>query len=179
MREKGQELRFDPLWSRVYDEFHSRYGGVCAYTCFFQPDRATIDHFRPKHQYPGLAYEWSNYRLASPRANQFKGNQDDLLDPFLIRDGWFALDLPSCEIRERGGLDDALGEAVKRTIRALKLNDDEYLLRRRLDLLLAFADGCVTQSFVQRMNPFVFDEITRQGLWAEIRRIFRRRRLDG
>ena len=87
---KGQKLRFDPLWNRVYDEFHRLYGGFCAYTCFYQADRATVDHFQPKRRYPCLAYEWDNYRLASPRINQFKGIAKTYWTPLpLGKDGSF------------------------------------------------------------------------------------------
>lgn len=174
-RRNGQRLWFNPLWSLVYDEFHSLYGGFCAYTCFYQLDRATVDHFKPKCRYPNLAYEWHNYRLSSPRANQFKGSREDILDPFEIGDGWFVLDLPSCLIRVRDGLEDTLADAVTCTIDALRLNDDDYLVQRRSDLVYAFVQGDVSRTYIQRMNPFIFDEITRQGLWPHVGRLFRRR----
>ena len=175
LRVNGQKLRFNPLWNRVYDDFHRLYGGFCAYTCFYQVDRATVDHFRPKVRHPHLAYEWDNYRLSSPRTNQFKGKREDVLDPFEIGDGWFVLDFPSCLIRVRDGLEDALADAVTCTIDALRLNDDDYLVQRRFDLVHAFAEGCISQAYIRRMNPFVFDEITRQGLWPDVERLFRKR----
>ena len=175
LRKEGQKLQFNPLWNRVYDEFHGLYGGFCAYTCFYQVDRATVDHFQPKSQHPRLAYEWDNYRLSSPRTNQFKGSREDVLDPFAIGNGWFVLDLPSCLIRAHDGLEDALADEVTCTIDALRLNDDDYLVQRRFDLVHAFAEGQITQRYIKRMNPFVFDEITRQELWADVGRLFRGR----
>ena len=172
---KGQKLWFNPLWNRVYDELHRLYGGFCAYTCFFQVDRATVDHFRPKTPHPDLAYEWDNYRLSSPRTNQFKGSREDVLDPFAIKDEWFVLDFPSCLVRVCDGLEDTLADAVTCTIDALRLNDDDYLVQRRFDLVQAFADGHISQAYIRKMNPFVFDEITRQGLWPHVKRLFRGR----
>ena len=172
----GQPLRFDPFWGRIYDHFHAAYGGRCAYTCFYQPERATIDHFRPKQDFPELAYEWSNYRLCSPRTNQFKGRRSDLLDPFLITRRLFVLNLRGCLIQAADGLEIDLRDAVQRTITALRLNDDDYLVQRRIELIAAFAEGHVTQEYVGMMNPFIFDEITRQGLWDSINSLFGQRR---
>ena len=94
------------------------------------------------------------------------------MDPFGIGEDWFVLDLPSCLVRVREGLEDGLAEAVTRTIDTLKLNDDDYLVQRRVDLVHAFAEGQISRTYVKKMNPFVFDEITRQGLWPHVRRLF-------
>jgi hypothetical protein len=40
---------------------------------------------------PDLAYEWSNYRLASQKINSYKGKSTAILDPFHIQPGWFVL----------------------------------------------------------------------------------------
>ena len=172
----GRRLRFEPFWSELYDRFHEAYAGRCAYTCFYQPERATIDHFRPKQQFPELAYEWSNYRLCSPRTNQFKGSQGDILDPFLITSGLFVLNISGCLVRPADGLETDLRDSVRRTITALRLNDDDYLVQRRVELIVAFAEGHVNKEYVRMMNPFIFDEITRQRLWGSITKLFAKRR---
>jgi hypothetical protein len=52
-----------------------------------------------KHNYPELAYEWSNYRHAIGRVNGCKGNLDDLvLDPFEVEDDWFAIQIPDLQL---------------------------------------------------------------------------------
>ena len=97
------------------------------------------------------------------------------MDPFSIRKGLFVLDLPSCLVLAGEGLAGTEAQAVERTIHALRLNDDDYLVQRRCDLICAFIEGSVTMTYLHDMNPFVFDEITRQGLWPSIGTIFRRR----
>lgn len=173
----GRSLRLTPFWSHVYREMHDAYGGCCAYTCFYQHDRSTIDHFWPKEEFVELAYEWCNYRLCSPRTNQFKSTQVGILDPLSIRDGLFVLDLPSCQIRPSASLgDDLLTEAAFRTINILHLNDDDYLVKRRADLIVDFAEGHISRQHVRRMNPFIYDELTRQDAWDSIRGLFAPRR---
>lgn len=171
LRNRGQRLWFRPLWNAVYDEFHRAYGGLCAYTCFYLPERGTVDHFLPKMRFPLLAYEWSNYRLSSPRANQFKGTQDGILDPFLIEEGLFVLNFPSCLVSVREELAPELAAKAEYTIDILKLNDDDYLVQRRVDLVKAYVDGDISRRYLHRMNPFIFDEINRQGLWDSLSRL--------
>ena len=87
---------FSPYWREIDEEIYRAYGGICAYTCIYLVADATVDHFLPKLKFPNLAYEWDNYRLASSSANQKKGDQVGILDPFSVRREWFALDFPSC-----------------------------------------------------------------------------------
>ena len=173
LRRSGARLRFRPFWNAVYDEFHKAYGGLCAYTCFYLPMRATVDHFRPKSAFPKLAYEWDNYRLSSPRTNQFKSNRDGILDPFSIVNGLFALELPSCMVLVRKGLAPNLAARAAYTIKVLKLNDDDYLVQRRVELVKDFVEGEITRAHLRKMNPFIFDEISRQGLWSSVSRLIR------
>ena len=168
----GQQIRLAPLWNRRYDQLHTAYGRRCAYTCFYQHDRATVDHFWPKKEYLNLAYEWCNYRLCSPRTNQFKGKQVGILDPCLIADGLFVLDLPGCQIRPSPGMGEQLRDAVCRTIRVLRLNADDYLVQRRANLIVEFVQGHVSRDHVRLINPFIHDELTRQDAWTSVASLF-------
>jgi hypothetical protein len=87
---------------------------------------ATIDHFKPKSTHQELAYEWSNFRLASQQVNTNKGDHEDVLDPFEIENGWFALDIGTFEIRPSPDLDDARRPGVERTISVLRLNEPTF-----------------------------------------------------
>ena len=57
--------------------------------------RGRVDHFYPKSVRPDMAYEWSNFRLASLKLNCRKREFQDVLDPFTIEPGWFCLSFPS------------------------------------------------------------------------------------
>src|ERR1700689_4415537 len=89
-------------WREVGNELHNAYAGICAYSCHWIPydtGADTVEHFRPKDTYPTEAYEWSNYRLVCATLNGRKGTFEDVLDPFVIQNGWFVIDFPSMLIQ--------------------------------------------------------------------------------
>lgn len=61
-----------------------------------------VDHFiswnECRQEHPHLAYEWTNYRYASPRINSRKRQARALLDPFEVQHGWFRVELPSLQL---------------------------------------------------------------------------------
>ena len=64
-----------PLWRNVLPELWEKYKGICAYYSIYLPKSIgaySVDHFVAKSKLKELAYEWSNYRLASLSANQKK-----------------------------------------------------------------------------------------------------------
>lgn len=82
---------------------------------------SSVEHFVPKSIAPKLAYEWSNYRLASRKANTDRGDKY-VLDPFEVDDEWFVLDLFSGVLSANPSLECVLKEKVEQTIGNLKLN---------------------------------------------------------
>jgi hypothetical protein len=80
-------------WRESLNDLYEKYGKICAYSaCLCQSP--TVDHFIPisalvKNGNPQLAYEWTNFRLASSAMNQHKHDFLDVLDPFTIQPGWF------------------------------------------------------------------------------------------
>lgn len=152
------------FWSRAGKELHAAYGGVCAYTAMYLTEQGSVDHFLPKNTYPQLAYEWSNYRLASGRVNNAKSNQANILDPFLLQDDWFFLDLPSCMLKASPTLGRALRSQVNNTINGLKLNSDDYYAQERCNILIEYATGEITLGFLERRYPFLAKEVARQAL---------------
>lgn len=86
-------------WKNTATDLYTAYKGICASTCMYFVAPGSVDHFVPKSRRPDLAYEWSNYRLALPQVNSYKGDSVDVLDPFVVPEGWFILDFPSCLVR--------------------------------------------------------------------------------
>ena len=87
-----------PYWKACLDDLYSSYRGICAYIgIHFEraTGAGTVDHFIAKSKRAGLAYEWSNYRLACSSMNSRKRDFDDVLDPFEVDNGWFQLELVS------------------------------------------------------------------------------------
>lgn len=167
--------KFANYWRFARKDLHEAYKRICSYTCFYMPDTGTVDHFLPKSLYPNLAYEWDNYRLATPRVNQHKGNSTNIIDPFIVQSGWFVLDFPSCLIRSGYGLSKLQAKQVTETISALKLNDDDNFVQERCDIMLEFAEGNFDLDYLSRRYPFLASEIVRQGMRSNANSIFKRR----
>lgn len=154
-------------WRACLEDLCAAYNETCAYLAV-RIRRAvsppTVDHYRPKSRYPELAYEWSNYRLASPRMNARKGDSEDVIDPFKVADGWFQLaDLVSMMVVPGPDLTQGDRRMVETTIQRLNLND--VLCRRdRGEDWEAYAAGEISLAHLQRSSPFVAREAERHGL---------------
>jgi 5-methylcytosine-specific restriction endonuclease McrA len=121
------------LWTRALPALRSAYNHTCAYLGLRIDEAtgtATVDHFIHKAHDRRKAYEWSNFRLAAHRVNTLKG-QKDVLDPFMIEEGWFALDLATYEIVPGGQPSDPHWARVVQTIEALQLNNETFIATRR------------------------------------------------
>lgn len=159
-------------WTKAHTHLHRSYSGLCAYTSLYLEDSGSVDHFLPKTQYPHLAYEWDNYRLARQKVNFAKGSSEQVLDPFTIQNGWFVMDCPSCLITPDPGLDSATKTRVEITIAVLKLNADDGLVQERCNWLVSLANGEFSLDFLRRRYPFLAYEITRQGIEQDLKTIF-------
>lgn len=155
--------KLPPLWCEVKDDMLAAYGGICAYFCIYiEPvtGAATTDHFLPKSKHPDKVYEWSNYRLACSLANSCKGDYEDVLDPFELKNGMFAIDLISLKVVP--GLEAGKNrQEIKNTIARLKLNSDDYANALR-EYLFSYRDNAIPLSYLQRQAPFLAAEIVRQ-----------------
>jgi hypothetical protein len=158
-------------WQRALPALYQAYIGICAYSAHWIPNDtgvATVDHFVPKSTTPRLAYEWSNFRLASLKMNSRKGNHQDVLAPFKLKPNWFIMDFPSLLIKSNPILSVAQSEQVQATIKRLKLNDDDTCVRSRKDWLLPFCKKECTFELLKRHAPFIAYELQRQGLIDKI-----------
>ena len=167
----SKEFRQRNFWSKAARELHAAYSGICAYTAMYLPDQWSVDHFLPKAAYPHLAYEWSNFRLASGRVNTSKGDQTSILDPFDIEDDWFLMDIPACLLRANPALNRELRVQITNTINSLRLNQDDNYVQERYNILMDYARGDVSLEFLVRRYPFLAKEISRQNLDQPILRV--------
>jgi len=145
---------------------HKAYDGVCAYLCVFV-ERCTggisVDHFIAKSSLAGLAYEWSNYRLACSTMNSRKRDFDDVLDPFELSPDWFRLELTTGRIFPNPDLDDATRAQVGQTIKRLGL-DDPLCREMRVRWIDEYLREPLPNDFLRKKAPFVWAEVKRQGL---------------
>lgn len=163
-------------WSKAKSDLYHTYDGICAYSCFYLVDNGSVDHFLPKSRRPDLAYEWDNYRLASQRMNSNKGDSIDVIDPFHVQKGWFAIDFPSCLVRIGSKLHKSLVGQIEKTIEELKLNTDDYFVQARCDIMISYATDEFDLSFLEKKYPFIASEISRQNITqADAKALFKRR----
>lgn len=160
----SEQFKKRNYWSRATRELHASYSGICAYTAMYLPQLGSVDHFLPKTTHPHLAYEWSNYRLASGRVNSSKGNVTGILDPFQIQNDWFYMDIPACLLRPNPALEKPLRTQISGTINTLRLNQDDTYVQERCNILIDYARGDVSNGFLERRYPFLAKEVERQSL---------------
>jgi hypothetical protein len=158
------ELR--PHWRHCASQLWEAYRGICAYSCLYIPrgtGARSVDHFLPKSRRRELAYEWSNYRLACGRMNARKNDLEDVLDPFEVQDGWFALELSTLQVIPGEGLSEELRARVQGTIDRLDLNGGEFTQQRE-EYFTLLQEGSVDLRFIVRHCPFLAKELLRQGV---------------
>lgn len=166
-----------PFWRDCLTNLWEAYDGICAYSCFHIPGvigGATVDHFLPKSSHPALAYEWTNYRLASQKLNARKQDFEDVLDPFCLAPNSFVLTFPAMLVVPGDGLTVTEEESVSKTIERLQLNRDEMMVDYRLQWVLDYCLGHISFEFLLRCAPFVGYEINRQGLRGRLAGMFLR-----
>ena len=153
---------YPPYWRAVLGELQAAYDRVCAYLCVRISTDATVDHYVAKSRRSDLVYEWSNYRLACAVMNAYKGESTDVVDPFELRAGWFALELVGFQVVAGTGLAVSDAERVRATVRRLHLN-----MQRFCDIRAEYAEarwnGEITAEYLSRHSPFVARELRRQG----------------
>ncbi len=161
-------------WTRAARELHATYSGFCAYTSMYLPEQGSVDHFLPKANFPNLAYEWGNFRLAGGRVNNSKGNLTGILDPFCVQDDWFFLDIPACLLKPNPTLPKSLRSEIAATINSLRLNQDDKYVEDRCNILMAYGQADVSINFLERRYPFLAKEVKRQELdQPALRTLFR------
>ena len=155
---------FEPYWTAAISWLMDAYHRVCAFCCFriHASGSPSADHMVPKSKAWDRVYEWSNYRLATLRMNSLKQHHSDVIDPFEVQDGWFALELIFGQIIPGpvAANDPVLAQRVHETIDRLRLND---LALERLRDIEAYQDGDVSFSRLREESPFVAAELRRQG----------------
>ena len=140
------------------------YKRLCAFSCLYIEEltgAATVDHMLPKSTHWDHVYEWSNYRLSSGLMNSRKDDFADVIDPFDVQEGWFALELDDLQVVCFAGLDAPTVNRVEATIARLKLNDRECTSARR-EYVQSYRDGG-RLDYLERRAPFIARELRRQN----------------
>jgi hypothetical protein len=154
---------FPTYWTKSLGDLMMAYSSICAYSCFrIHPvtGSRTVDHMAAKSKAWDQVYEWLNYRLACSLVNARKNDFGDVLDPFLIGDDWFELELVGFQVKPARHLDVETHAQVQATIDRLRLND--FKASRERDAINYWENG-VPFKILMDESPFVARELRRQG----------------
>ena len=165
-REEIPADKFPPYWREMLDDLMDSYHRICAYLCLYIPrgtGAPSVDHAVAKSKRWDRVYEWSNYRLACSLMNARKGAAADVLDPFEIGEGWFALELVGFQVLPGDGLADEVTGAVANTIERLRLNDPACC-EARAEYAEDYWNEGIRLDYLERHAPFVARELRRQHL---------------
>ena len=167
----GAMLGDYPHWTRALPALHEAYGGLCAYLArrIELVETPTADHYIARcHAKPLiLAYTWSNLRLTHHYINGVKSDLADVLDPFEVQEGWFALILATGEtVPGPTAPPDRLAD-LQRTITLLQL-DRGPVVKTRQRAIDRYRRPPPGQRFIpiwllEQDEPFVAHELRRQG----------------
>ena len=156
--------KFPPYWREMLDDLKDSYHRICAYLCLYiHPGTGapSVDHAVARSKRWDQIYEWSNYRLACSLMNARKGAVTCVLDPFDVKEGWFALELVGFRIIPGGGLPDDVAGAVADTIGRLRLNDHECC-EARAEYAENYWNEDISLRHLLQRAPFVARELRRQ-----------------
>jgi hypothetical protein len=168
-KEEIPASRFPPYWREALGDLLERYDRVCSYLCLYIPrgvGAPSVDHMVAKSMRWDQVYEWTNYRLACSLMNARKDAIASVLDPFVIEDGWFALELVGLQVVPGDGLPDEIETSVKDTIEQLRLND-AICCEARAEYADDYWDGRIRLDYLRRHAPFVETELRRQDRLRE------------
>jgi hypothetical protein len=163
-RPTSKQFKKHRYWQDIRTELHAAYGAICAYSCVWMPlnEDATVDHYIPKSLRPALAYEWSNYRLATRKMNCYKDNATDVLDPIDLKNDNFEMDFSTFLIKPSSAASAEDQQAVAATITRLRLNIDDTMVESRIAWLRQFLAQSEV-NWLDRWAPFLAREIKRQN----------------
>ena len=138
-------------WIRVLPQLCAAYRRICSYLGLrIHPATAVaeVDHFKPKAKYQHLSYDWDNFRLSCKLANTFKGNHEDVIDPFEIEADCFGINLFSGNVIALS-VDAALRQRIDQTIERLRLNSEPTFVEARLAYIEDYWNGDISFCLLQ------------------------------
>jgi len=153
------EGRPPDYWSLFRGDLREGFGRRCGYFAMFMHDKA-VDHFQCwdncRAVNPQLAFEWDNLRFIAPSLNSKKGTLDGrLLDPFEVKDEWFAVEIPSFVLRITDRLPSPLRTKAEFTLDRLDLQQGRKAVTLRWEWYEQHRLGELTLAGLQRNAPMV------------------------
>ena len=163
-RDRRYPGHFPPTWRKATGDLLRAYDRVCAYACLYIEritGAATVDHWAPRSKRWDQVYEWENYRLACSLMNSRKSVYDDVVDPFDVSDGMFALDLVTLKAIPGPEAGENRAEVLA-TIQRLGLDSIDYS-EALADYYHDYLEGHIGLHRLESRAPFLAREMRRQG----------------
>ena len=160
---RGRQWNGNDYWREILPDLWKAYEGTCAYcSSFVLRGDGSVDHFVPKSVAPQQAYEWNNFRLCRAKLNGYKGRHQDVLDPFILSNGWFEFNFLTFFLVPKSTLASKDRKKVVATIKRLKLNDDNNYVEERIGVISQYCLGKATLVQISKKFPFIAREMVRQ-----------------
>ena len=153
-------------WSPFRDALAEGFGQRCGYLGMYITS-GHVDHYRPLSKHRELAYEWDNYRYVDGTINQCKGSLGvELLDPHEVEDGWFAVELPSLQMRITERVPESLRARASFTLERLRLRDGEAAIRYRRGWLEMYESRQLSLEGLARVAPLLAEAVRHRDAQA-------------
>ncbi len=157
--------KFPAFWREALGDLYTAYSGICAYSSLrihLGTGSCAVDHFVPVSAAWDRAYEWSNYRLACSQMNARKSTTHNLIDPFEVINGWFALDLDLFYVTLGYQIPVDKRQLIVETIKKLGLNEG-FFPEARKEYVKRFWKGEISFNALTDDAPFLAAELERQN----------------
>jgi hypothetical protein len=156
---------FPSHWRQFSSELAAGFQQRCGWWAM-RIQSGTIDHFLSKSKPANrhLIYEWSNYRYAESTLNSSKNNDDGLIDPFEVEDGWFEVDLNTMLLVPTSLIPEHLREKAEATVK--KLNAKKVRENRWL-WYADYTSGKINMSGLMEYAPLVAIAEKNRVKWDE------------
>jgi hypothetical protein len=155
-------------WREFIPDLCAGFLNRCGYLAMWDLN-GTVDHYLSVENHRHLAYEWSNYRYATGWLNSSKQKLDrEVLDPLLVRDEWFEIDLASLHLRMTGAVPPRFRDTAEFTVHRLKLDYGPRVIRQRTVYRDLFERGEMGLADLDREAPMLATAVRRERLLARL-----------
>lgn len=156
------------FWRPYILELCRGFGYRCGYSAMWDLN-GTIDHYLSREKYRNLAFEWTNFRYVSGWLNSSKQTLDQqVLDPFQVRDEWFEIVLPSLIMRLTPAIPNTIRPRAEYTLRRLHLIDGDRIYAQRQIYYSAFMDDKRPIAWLEDCAPILATAVRRERVRDEL-----------
>jgi len=145
--------QYPSYWRDFCDDLETGFKERCGWQAIKIPS-GTVDHYISKKSDKNLTYEWDNYRYCGSRFNSSKKNKDDkILDPFEVKDDWFEVILPSCQLVQTTNIPTSVCQT--RVTETINILNNISVKRSRMRYYQNYKDGIIDIAALEYYAPQV------------------------